>query len=381
SAKQLRFPGIPIGMGELLLLAWILLSALEIIAQQKVRITKREIFQSFFWFGYLSLLLLSIGWLFSLILNLSIDNAVYDFSALVFSGCVSIFIAINFNAKQIVKIYCIVSLLFLAFSTVSFVVAEYLPSILLPFEPWYVRRIRFTSWTSNPNQFALFLVVTPYAYLYLIDLSNNLLKQSFLCIALVISLGFGYLSRSDALYVSWALGFLFAFLYKLLYFLLKVRLNKKQYLSLYLLCLLFLSFLCLAFYWQQFVSLAQIIHPAQFRQSASRINLIWNGLEALKVSPLLGLGPGSHSGLEAALQGSEVHNSFLDWATNTGLLGISILLFLLKFVFQKSNNSKSIWVVTAFLALMCFIQFHYVFRQPFFWFNLIFLAQLSELKR
>jgi len=379
TAKQLRFSGVPIGIGELLLLAWILLSALKIITQQKVNLTKQKVFQSFFWFGYLSLLLLSTGWLFSLILNRSIDNAAYDFSALVFSGCFYVLITIKFNAKQVTKIYLIVSLIFLFLSTVFFVSIEYLPFISLPFDPWYSRPVRFMSWTSNPNQFALFLVIIPYVYLYLIDLSNNLFKQSFLCVALAISLGFGYLSGSDALYVSWGIGFLFAIIYKLVYFLLKVRLGKKKYFFLYLFFLLFFLFLSLSFYWRQFVLIAQIINPVQVSQSASRMNLILHGLEALKVSPIFGLGPGSHSGIEAALQGSEIHNTFLDWATNTGFLGISIFLLLLKFVFQKSTSPKSIWVVTAFLSLMCFIQFHYVFRQPFFWFNLILLAQLPAI--
>src|SRR5207253_2507849 len=90
---------------------------------------------------------------------------------------------------------------------------------------------------------------------------------------------------------------------------------------------------------------------------------LWAGYNA----PVIGNGVGAWSGFTGPFGGTEAHNSFIDWFSIAGGLGLllwlqTIVRFMMRF--RLTNPAPQI----NFLGLLIFSFFHFVFRHPFFWF-------------
>lgn len=74
--------------------------------------------------------------------------------------------------------------------------------------------------------------------------------------------------------------------------------------------------------------------------------LLWrNSIEAGMRSPLFGLGPGAHSGLDGPFQGIESHQMILAMFTQTGIIGVALLALLILRVVQSVYRDKYILIV------------------------------------
>lgn len=104
-----------------------------------------------------------------------------------------------------------------------------------------------------------------------------------------------------------------------------------------------------------------------FEGSGTRILLLKNGLLSILNSPLLGNGVGSFSGYQAPFEGYEIHNTFLDFASQFGfvfLLLVCGVMLLSLYLMIINNNYLS---AASLVGLLVFINFHYIGRHFIFY--------------
>jgi O-antigen ligase len=78
--------------------------------------------------------------------------------------------------------------------------------------------------------------------------------------------------------------------------------------------------------------------------------------------------------VEGPFLGYEVHNTFLDWATATGVLGVMAYVALLAWAVARAWRGGRPELVLMMCALAVFSFFHFVLRHPSFWFPLVITA-------
>jgi len=114
----------------------------------------------------------------------------------------------------------------------------------------------------------------------------------------------------------------------------------------------------------------QRLSIADQTQISVRVLLWRNALRAWKEAPIVGWGPGSHSGFTGYLRGREsreAHNVILDIASQGGVLAVIGLVWWLSATIKRAWNSSGGVGVALIVALIVFAQFHFVGRQPLFW--------------
>lgn len=108
-------------------------------------------------------------------------------------------------------------------------------------------------------------------------------------------------------------------------------------------------------------------------EGGERATLYVHGLMAWLHSPLsffLGNGAGNFSGISRAFGGSEAHDTPIDLLTIGGLVGVIVLYWYpLRFAFQ-AYASRRVILLAFYGGLLIFSLFHFVARQPVWWFSI-----------
>lgn len=100
-----------------------------------------------------------------------------------------------------------------------------------------------------------------------------------------------------------------------------------------------------------------------------RINIWLNSVEAWKASPVFGLGPGAYSGFERPFQNTESHNLPLQLLTNAGVIGLlSAISFLLWLSWRLWRVPEAASWIAAIAGLVGQGMGQYFMRHPVFWF-------------
>lgn len=268
--------------------------------------------------------------------------------------------------------------------------------------------LRYSGWSENPNQLALFFVPLP---VWLAALWRDVRDPKPLQIVgfgvLLLSLMLmGLLVRSDGLFVVWVCEFVVLLVLRMRWDMKVSRLSLLSYAMAMVLCVLFVktfahgelrkSFHCAA------QTLSQGLNPWNERcynaqsfedQEAFRIGYsdpvaktglreqLWqNGLTSWRESPWFGHGPGNFSweplpNVQSQSQvpldlKQESHNMTIEFMVQGGILPglgwIALIGYLLVLAWQ-AKDSYSFSVV---LMMAVFTSFH-VTRQPYLWFALI----------
>jgi O-antigen ligase len=116
-------------------------------------------------------------------------------------------------------------------------------------------------------------------------------------------------------------------------------------------------------------------------QGSNRTMLWAYALEAASHSPIVGLGPGAHSGETGPHQEKEAHNTFVDWTASTGIVGLGALAWMTIRVLRLSAASREFFGVVAMLCLGVFACFHHVLRHPTGWFDFVAIASMPYMYR
>jgi O-antigen ligase len=388
-ATQLRLPGLPLGLGEVLLLLWLLTTVVSAKNWHNPALT-----------GVLALtlvsaLLLSAGYFLMVYPEgHSRPPALHDTLAYVFCAV----LAINYARLSDKYENDLPAMLLWAF-LMSAMLALVLGVIGRDWSGMDVmyHHMRWQHLSDNPNQFALLVLFLPFLALHLILRQSE--KQSLLMPTLLglLALGLGWYSQSDALTLAWVGGGLVAALA------LSGERPKRSippqppapYARLIAALLVLLMVAGSAWQWRDVA--AQVIlgtgtktggcsnlmgtpkTPINDDQNQVGIRLcLWhNALVAIQYSPLTGMGPGPHSGFIKPFDGEEAHNSLLDWGTQAGLVGVAALVGYLTWLLWQVMRRRHYELVAMLLALYCFAMFHLMLRQPLFWIVPLLALQLA----
>lgn len=417
TATQLRFPGFPLGLGECLLACWLL------IAGQAIRKSGSSFWSSmtavaFAAFWLVALVSMGLGAILGGQSNQSLaTSSAHDALAygLALAFCLGLVLHPQ-AGRQAMRL------------TYFLTLAAALPMVVLwiyglfrewlgPMNLWY--GLRFTGWSANPNQAALLLLTMPFLILHRLEVrrrasvENRYLAWALLvCLVLVI----GWSTDSGALRLAWTASFSLL----LAVFAWRARLGRPYAPRL-------LSTLCLMIVLAGMIQRAAEESPVRSSQAEQvrlaedlskgldpsktvrflglrtsesgnlayamlsmshmyyqddeltiRANLVVNGLRAIQASPVFGLGPGCHSGLDEPFQGSEAHNTLVDWGTNAGVVGMLALLGLVAWLARRLLLTGHYSLLAGLLALAVFAQFHHVLRHPMTWAYLALASLLAD---
>ena len=254
----------------------------------------------------------------------------------------------------------------------------YLLLILTHQSAYYLDDVRFQGFSDNANQvadeaFSTILVCLIYPILFP-NLNSKMRYFVYSTAALAVIYG----AACDAATFFIALIFVGG-LYGAYLFLLNIRTRPT------ITALAFIAVIAVALFNQAaivdftmaFMDSARI-HKERGDEDLIRYILWDNGIIAGLASPIIGNGAGAWSGLQGAFGATEAHNSFIDWFSIVGLVGLAIWLFEIGAIiirFRWNNPAPHIF----FVALLIFSTFHFVFRHPFFWFAACLCAMATRM--
>lgn len=374
TATQLRAES-PIGLGEIMLATWILLVFMRLLVGRDYFITTLTKVNFLFWLT--SFASLALGFLIAETKGLAspTHDVSHDTIALAFSFVLCLALSISLRSKNEVQKLVLALVSFITVSLFLIFVSSPFLSFL---NPWY-SEVRFQGWSTNPNQLALVVSPIPFFCLELIFQTTHRATKIWCVLLIVFSAIIGVAIQSDALILSWLVGVL-ALILLLPYRLLpNHRKNNLDSAISILITIAVVLFADLAFGHLFYEKIDPIFNNVYNNgsQGSVRVTLWRNGLIAASHSPLFGLGPGPHSGLNGPLLNFEAHNTFIDWVGSAGIVGLISYIALLGWVSLKAWQTKSVVLVAAIISLIVFTCFHFVSRHAIFWFYLLAIASLS----
>lgn len=360
TATQFRFFNSPVGFGELLLLTWAILAIFNMLNNNKL-----NLFDSYTFINlaliYIMLLAMIVGWINGIILNQNQDSF-HDLIAYFFSfSLIIILLVLNkIDFEILIKyLYCIGF-----YSQMIFFIAYLLNVEVVKYGE------RFTSWSENPNQLAMLLLILPFLGLKLCKDSKGISRKLAYIISVVLIVTMGVSSMSDALLVSWT----FIVALYLIFFVSSIKTKSLVLLYGKLIVIIGIPAVILFNLTTIEVILSKIY--AEGNQGNVRFQLWENGLFSFFKSFLLGYGPGSFSSNNVITM--EAHNTYIDLTTNFGMLGLVSLILLQVFSLSKAYISKQYALTGLIIAMMIFSVFHHLGRQPIYW--LVFIMIFLNLK-
>ncbi len=375
TATQLRVGGTPFGPGEALLVGWIGVSVALLCWDARLSHTAAANGVLLFWACAVPTLVAGTLWGYGVGVSPA-PGFEHDLAAFAFVALLFLLFVLQPRLEERVRMtaplaagFTVIPLFFVLVSGVSG-----------PVHPWFGPR--FTGWAVNPNQLALGVVVLPFYGLHMVERSDRRLPRVFFAAIVLGSLVLGAASLSDALFAAWAVGLGLAGAY---FGARVVARPTSSFLEAALrrLALPLATLGALGVAWHlliaNLVGTAMSVYSAG-GQGSARL-LLWSGaLDAMMSSPLFGLGPGAHAGYGVPFQGSEAHNTLMDWGASTGLLGLAIYLGYLGWLARRALQAGAFYLAAGVITLFVFGSFHYVLRHPTFWFYTVVIANLCTVR-
>ena len=260
---------------------------------------------------------------------------------------------------------------------------------------------RYSGWSINPNQLALFFVPLPvWVAAVWRDVTNpHRLQIAGFGLLLFALMLMGLLVRSDGLLVVWLFEFFILIMLRLRWEIKASRMSLLAYALVMVVCVLLVktfahgevrkSVRCVVEAISQGEVWATKCYEAQaFKdQEAFRIGYsdpiektgirqqLWqHGLKAWAQSPWIGYGPGEYSWIETDTQGErteamEPHNITIDLLTQGGLFAGLAWITLVSYLLIYAWRIQDSYTFSVILMMAAFTFFHNT-RQPYFWFVL-----------
>ena len=378
TATQLRPTDFPLGPGEMILIVWMIACWLIFASKSSISVEKHGRPFVIFWTVSILIILIRVAlpyyeWDTS-------TGSLHDFMALLFVYSIIItFSLIKIDNRNLRLLFRRIAFINIISFGILFIVSIFIDTFNT-IEFWHGPR--FTAWATNPNQIALALTILPFIAIELRDKSKKFRQNVFFLALCIVPVIVGLFVLSDALIVAWVAGFgtlmFFSCFYQYFY---KKQIGIARASFVYLgipILILIMSYILGSFIFSLIEEKASYIYYAGKNQGELRMTLWANGIEALLSSPILGNGPGAHSGLTGPFQGFEVHNSFIDWGASTGIVGLVAYIWLGILIFYKVVKARNPLLISALITILSFTFFHYTFRQPLFWLYLLIIYGLCQ---
>lgn len=374
SATQLRLPGLPVGPGEILLVTWVIVTITARLMSG--RIASAPVTRVFTGVWLLSYLLMLTGWLVAIVIGKRGVGAVHDFLAFLLAGLAVITLASDPRLRSTMRRAGSVAM---ATTALPLVMLLAIVPLTLTLGPLFLFPGRFQGWAANANQVALAMAAVP--FLAFRQAARVPRRRGFFIIVAVASMLVGLASASDGLLVGWIGGLFLAAAAWAVRFWTRPRTSfGSAAVVAILLPMAIVGAMALSapHAVRVVTEEAEEMYYGQNQQGAVRLALWRNGVKAMSLSPVVGLGPGRHSGLVRPHTGSEAHNSFVDWGTSTGVAGAALLIGLYLWVLIRALRSGSAALFSAVAVIIVVSIFGYYMRHPLFWFYLLWIAVEAE---
>jgi O-antigen ligase len=373
SATQLRAPLLPVGPGEVLLVFWLVGATLAFARRGLV--TRTLLVQPVLLFWLSTLLALCAGWCAGIFLNVWDPASTRDAIAILLASAVVVLSVVQ--TESFARIWC-------AAGALSITLVLGLGGLLVlvglgrpgfgPIASMY--GFRFAGWAVNPNQASLAVSVVPFlAWEHSRYASTKSLRFCWRLVAFG-AVVIGVATLSDALTLGWAAAAVCGggvWWWKSTFT--RTRFRSRKFLAVFGAPLLVAAAaVVIGPRLIAYVERAAETSYDEGGQGSDRVARWQHGIDAAGKSPVVGLGPGSYSGPFAAFQGEEAHNTPIDWMDATGVVGLLSLLAFWCWTALRIHASGRVHAALAFCALLVFSMFHFVLRQPVFWFFLLSLA-------
>jgi O-antigen ligase len=122
---------------------------------------------------------------------------------------------------------------------------------------------------------------------------------------------------------------------------------------------------------------ANTMYYGQGGQGSVRMALYWGAIQAIGRSPLVGWGPGAHTGLHPTrIHQWEAHNGLLDWGAATGAPGVLLFILLHAWIGWRASARPALFA--AFVSLVTLGLTHHDLRHPFYWFVMLFAVAAAR---
>lgn len=106
---------------------------------------------------------------------------------------------------------------------------------------------------------------------------------------------------------------------------------------------------------------------------------LWiHALEVWKLSPIVGHGPGAFSYLDSPEQRQEAHNLLLDMLTQVGVVGVVLFAALYLWLLAGAIKARDPYSITLLVILMVFSGAHFMLRQPVFTLYMVMCAVMIK---
>jgi O-antigen ligase len=314
--------------------------------------------RSLWGFFFIFLLILLFGSMFSLLSNKNV--LLRDLAAYLYCFILVVTAYDNLIRSKYMVTFFSLSFIFVssAYLLVTEVSSHFIPSFMY-------ENFRLSGLSANPNQLALLVLVT---FCYLLSFGKELLSSKWLIGALyVFYIYIALRTVSEALLISLFLGVAFLGVANYVRFSLR-NFYYFSFSSAAIICF----FAVLSYFTIKYFNFFDVLFDAVNinNQGSDRFILWFNGVESIKDSPLLGNGPGAHSGFYGPFEGVEAHNTFIDMLSQVGLIGTIVFFIFTFYLYHKGSlvdNASSFFII---IVLFSFSFFHFVLRQPLFWFCL-----------
>ncbi len=391
-STNLRLAAFPVGPGELMLLA---LAVIGFFYGQLQSLWKTPMF--LFWCPVL--LCMTAGALLGTMSgNMAQHHAMaYAFASVVTVGLSLLMIELTDAAlRKTIFWLCLSTAVFLWFGFIIYLSGDL--ELANKLNMTNLGDLRYSGWSVNPNQLALFFVPLP---VWLVALWRNVDKPTrfhtasygVLLFALMLM---GLLVRSDGLFVVWVFEFVILIFLRLRWEMKANRSSLLAYAAMMVLCVFLVktfahgemrkSVKCAIETISQGEGLwsSKCYNGQSFKdQEAFRIGYSdplqktgvrqehWmNGLQSWSQSPWVGHGPGEYSWNSIGSE-KESHNITIDLLTQGGVLAGVAWVLLVSYLLISAWRIRDSYTFSVVLMMAVFTFFHNT-RQPYFWFVLAF---------
>lgn len=382
SASALRFVGGAVGLGELLIAGWLVAVLLVMPSLRSIAPAAHGSTPAIRAFWISAVVAMTLGASARLMWGPPALNSSRDVFAYLFVGLFAVTLASRHGHDEVAHISASVVRLMTLFVGAQVLVAAAVggPSL------WWFGP-RFRGFAQDPNQLGFYLAALPFMAVWLTrrrdqahSRSRAALSRPWMAVALAVCAGGMVMTQSDSLALAWTAGLLA--MYARHYVTLLGRPVTGYWSGVLQIFIIPAAVVAVA------VSLSGPIIGSTVtgvqslagkdNQASTRLALWESAMQATSESPVFGWGPGSYSGLYGPYEGFEAHNSYLQLATNAGIIGLGALAILLLGLLASAWRSGSPPLVGGVAALMVLMVFHHALRHPVLWFDIWALYAMAQ---
>lgn len=378
AATQLRVEGLPLGPGELVLLVWLCLAGLRQLLSHPLILNPPLTRILAFWF--VMVVSLCVGMTVGLVVEPFQDYSgmLRDTIAYAFVFSFSVMMAATMSdagdRRQLSWRIVIIGSISLILQIGDGLVAIPMPGV----DPWYWDRLR--GWAENPNQLGFFALFIAFLGLHLADQAETKMESFQALGASVPAFVAGLMSGSDSFVIGLIVSGGLFFTLKSMAWLQDTEMAptlRGAAVALALLALPLAVMISVPFASAALSRIEQVSNQvyADNEQGETRLHLWAEAIDKGIQSGLVGFGPGPHLTSKSFKRPPpdkfEVHNTLLDLLTQGGIVAMVAFVWISAtalFTAARAGNSALAGLVA---GLLMFSIFHYVLRQPIFWFGIV----------